>query len=195
MRALSAEGFDVGLHGSYAAGSTPGMLADERLLLEGATGLEITTTRQHFLSWDIRWTPGHQKAAGLMVDSTLGFNFDVGFRAGTSLPFRLFDLAGDRPLDLLEVPLVAQDGAMLGKTALALGALDAQSVLRPLFNSVAAVGGVMTLLVHPDKLARPEWLALYEWSLDYALEKNAWLTSLRDLSQWWREREARVLGD
>ncbi len=84
---------------------------------------------------------------------------------------------------------------MLGKTALALSALDAQSVLRPLFDSVADVGGVMTLLVHPDKLARPDWLALYEWSLDYALEKNAWLTSLRDLSQWWREREARVLGD
>lgn len=195
MRALSAEGFDVGLHGSYAAASTPGMLGDERLLLEGATGLEITTTRQHFLSWDIRWTPGHQKAAGLMVDSTLGFNFDIGFRAGTSLPFRLFDLAGGRPLDLLEVPLVAQDGAILGRTALALSAIDAQSVLRPLFDSVAAVGGVMTLLVHPDKLARPDWLALYEWSLDYAREKNAWLTSLRDLSQWWREREARVLGD
>jgi hypothetical protein len=195
MRALSAEGFDVGLHGSYAAASTPGMLGDERLLLETATGLEITTTRQHFLSWDIRWTPGHQKAAGLLVDSTLGFNFDVGFRAGTSLPFRLFDLEGGRPLDLLEVPLVAQDGAMLGESALALSALDAQSILRPLFDSVAAVGGVMTLLVHPDKLARPDWLALYEWSLDYALEKNAWLTSLRDLTQWWREREARVLGD
>jgi hypothetical protein len=170
------------------------MLGDERMLLETATGLEITTTRQHFLSWDIRWTPGHQEAAGLVADSTLGFNFDVGFRAGTSLPFRLFDLAGGRPLDLLEVPLVAQDGAMLGETALALNARDAQSLLRPLFDSVATVGGVMTLLVHPDKLARPEWRALYEWSLDYALENDAWLTSLRDLTKWWREREARVLG-
>jgi hypothetical protein len=194
MRALHADGFDVGLHGSYAASSTPGMLGDERLLLETATGLEITTTRQHFLSWDIRWTPSHQEAAGLVADSTLGFNFDVGFRAGTSLPFQLFDLTGDRPLDLLEVPLIAQDGAILGAGALALSSDDARSVLRPLFDSVAAVGGVLTLLVHPDKLARPEWLALYEWSLDYALENDAWLTSLRDLTRWWREREIRVLG-
>jgi hypothetical protein len=194
MRAVHHDGFDVGLHGSYAASSTPGMLGRERAMLEKATGLEITTTRQHFLSWDIRWTPAHQEAAGLVADSTLGFNFDVGFRAGTSMPFHLFDLEAGRPLALLEVPLIVQDGAMLGEAALALGADEARSVLRPLFDAVAAAGGVMTLLVHSDKLSRPEWLALYEWSLDYAVESNAWLTSLRDLTAWWREREARVLG-
>jgi hypothetical protein len=114
MRALDADGFDVGLHGSYAASSTQGMLGDERMLLERATGLEITTTRQHFLSWDIRWTPSHQEAAGLVTDSTLGFNFDVGFRAGTSLPFRLFD----SPEPTAHSPRFRSDGAMLGETAL-----------------------------------------------------------------------------
>jgi hypothetical protein len=194
MRELDRDGFDVGLHGGYGAASTPGALAAERATLEAATGLEITTTRQHFLRWDIRWTPLHQEAAGLGTDSTMGFNFDVGFRAGTSLPFRFFDVPSARSLDLLEVPLVAQDGAILGPSALGLSGREAISLLRPLFDSVSSLGGALTLLVHPDKLARPEWLALYEWCLDYGRERGAWLTSLRELSAWWRGRETRILA-
>jgi hypothetical protein len=95
---------------------------------------------------------------------------------------------------LLEVPLVAQDGAVLGSSALGLSAREAMSLLRPLFDWVSSLGGAMTLLVHPDKLARPEWLALYEWSLDYGRERGGWLTSLRELSAWWRARETRILA-
>ena len=54
---------------------------------------------------------------------------------------------------------------------------------------------VVTLLFHPDKLVYPDWLALYEWALDYALENDAWLTSLHGLEKWWRSREAAVLAD
>jgi hypothetical protein len=71
---------------------------------------------------------------------------------------------------------------------------EAISLLRPLFDSVSSLGGAVTLLVHPDKLARPEWLALYEWSLDYGRERGGWLTSLRELSAWWRGRETRILA-
>jgi hypothetical protein len=41
---------------------------------------------------------------------------------------------------------------------------------------------------------QPEWLALYEWTIDRALEQGAWVTSLRGMGDWWREREARVLA-
>jgi hypothetical protein len=124
----------------------------------------------------------------------MGFNFDVGYRAGTSLPYRLFDVASRRTLDLLEVPLIAQDGAMLGANALGLDRRRAELLLREIFDTAGASGGVVTLLVHPDKLARAEWLSLYEWLLDYGLEQGAWMTSLRDLCDWWRAREARVLA-
>jgi peptidoglycan/xylan/chitin deacetylase (PgdA/CDA1 family) len=194
IRAIADRGFDVGLHGGYAAGSTPGVLTEERATLEAATGLEIKTTRQHFLRWDVRWTPLYQEAAGLSADSTMGFNFDVGFRSGTSLPFRLLDVASRRTLDLLEVPLIVQDGALLGATALGLDRGRAEALLREVFDTVSASGGVVTLVVHPDKLARPDWLALYKWVLDYGLEQGAWVTSLGDLCEWWRAREARILA-
>jgi hypothetical protein len=194
MRTIAGEGFDVGLHGSYGGALAPGALAEERARLEAATGLAITTTRQHFLRWDVRTTPLLQEAAGLRADSSLGFNRNVGFRAGTSLPFHAFDVAGARRLDLVEVPLVVEDTALPTVPGLGLDPTEARRIVAELLDTVADVGGALTLLFHPDKLARPDWLSLYEWMLDRALEAGAWVTSLRRLEEWWRGREARVLG-
>ena len=88
VRTLADEGFDVGLHGSYHAGLRPGALAAERETIERATGLRLKSTRQHLLHWDVRSTPHFQAQAGFSVDSSLGFNSNVGFRAGnvTAVP-------------------------------------------------------------------------------------------------------------
>ena len=194
MRTLRAEGFDVGLHGSYESARTPGVLERERTTLEGAVGAAVETTRQHFLHWDVRWTPRLQEEAGLRTDSSLGFNRTIGFRAGTSLPFRQFDVAADRALDVVEVPLAVQDAALLGPIGLQRGADETRQVVEQLLDEVAAVGGLLTFVFHPDKLARPEWLALYEWVLDRAVESGAWVTSVAGIDAWWREREREFLG-
>jgi hypothetical protein len=194
MRTLADEGFDVGLHGSYEAGVRPGALAAERETLERATGLAVTTTRQHLLRWDVRVTPPLQEEAGLRVDSSLGFNRNVGFRAGTSLPFRHFDVGARARLDLLQIPLVAQDASLLDAWGLELDIESAFDVVRVFLDRAAELGTAVTLVFHPDKLVRPDWLALYERTLDHASAQGAWLTSLAGLADWWREREARILG-
>jgi hypothetical protein len=194
MGTLAEEGFDVGLHGSYEAAVRPGALAAERETLRRATGIEAATTRQHLLHWDIRRTPRLQEEAGLRVDSSLGFNRNVGFRAGTSLPFRHFDVAARERLDLLEVPLVAQDASLLDSWGLELDVPDAFELVRGLLDAAAELGTALTLVFHPDKLLRPDWLSLYEQSLDHAAAAGAWLTSLADLASWWRGRETRILG-
>ena len=194
MRTLADEGIDIGLHGSYQAGVRHGALAAERATLERTTGLEVTTTRQHLLHWDVRWTPRLQVEAGLLVDSSLGFSRNVGFRAGASLPFRHFDVSARRPLDLLEMPLVVQDVALLGRWGLDLDVARASDVVGRLFDTAVEVGCAVTLLFHADKLVHPEWLAFYEWTLDYAAAQKGWLTSLDRLATWWRRREARLIG-
>lgn len=195
VRTLADEGFDVGLHGSYLAGVQPGALAAERDALEQATGVEASSTRQHFLHWDVRWTPRFQDEAGFRVDSSLGFNRNAGYRAGTSLPFRQYDVATESQLGLLEVPLVVQDGALLGdEIGLGLDATKACELSERFVATAAEFGGAVTFVFHPDKLSRPEWLRLYEWTLDHVVGQGAWVTSLRDLDAWWRGREARILG-
>lgn len=192
IRTFAAEGHDVGLHGSYHSAVDPGVLAYEREALERATGLAVSTTRQHFLHWDIRRTPQLQEAAGFAADSTLGFNRTVGFRASTTLPFRHFDVVADRVLGLLEVPLVIEDSALLGPIATDGGPERARAQIEELVDTVHDVGGAVTFLFHPDKLVRPEWLALYEFALSYSAEKGAWLTSLAELERWWTAREVKL---
>ncbi len=192
LRVLHQEGFDVGLHGSYNSALTPGLLAREKAELERAAGFAVSTTRQHFVHWDIRATPRLQAEAGFHADSTLGFNRSLGFRAGTSLPFRIFDLERNERLDLLELPLLVHDGALLRADALELDVELAWATTKSLFDAVAEVGGVVTLVFHPNNLERPDYLELLTTTMDYGLERGAWFASLRDIDRWWREREARL---
>ena len=189
MRTLDREGFDVGLHGSYNSALAVGQLANERRKLERATGLTVTSTRQHFLHWDVRTTPRLQADAGFSADSTLGFNRNIGFRAGTSLPFRWFDAPSDAPLDLVELPMLVHDGALLRTDALELGSHLAQQTVRDFIDRIADVGGVATFVFHPNNLARDDYLSLFEATISHGLGRGAWFASVRDLDAWFRERE------
>jgi hypothetical protein len=170
------------------------MLASERESLSDAVGIDITVTRQHYLHFDIGRTPEVQARSGLRVDSTLGFNRNIGFRAGTSLPFHHFDLANRETLDVLELPLVVQDGALFGRNALELDHEMARRTIIKFTDTVAEVGGVLTLLFHPHSLADPGVRDLYRFSLEYAAGAGGWLASLGSIASWWKKREQRILA-
>ena len=193
VRELAAEGHEIGVHGSYASSLDATMLAGERRALEAAANRTLTTTRQHLLRWDVRATPRAQVAAGLTVDASLGFNRNIGFRAGTSLPYRPFDFDRDETIDVLELPLVLQEGALFLPDALALDTSLARDVSAQLIDTVAGVGGVATILFHPHSLAGTEYVDLFRATIEHALERGAWVAPLGEIASWWRERE-RALG-
>jgi hypothetical protein len=193
IREIAAEGFDVGLHGSFSSALDGTALRDEKEALEAVIGRPIHTTRQHFLHWDVRRTPVLQDEAGFAADTTLGFNRNVGFRAGTSLPFHMFDLATGRRLRLLEVPLVVQEGALVvAPHGLDVAPAIARSIVARIIDAVAEVQGVVTLLFHPHSLVRSDVADLYRWCLDCVRDRGAWLTSLSEIEKWWRLRELRL---
>jgi peptidoglycan/xylan/chitin deacetylase (PgdA/CDA1 family) len=191
-RQLSAEGFDVGLHGSYMSAFDSDVLAEEKAMLEEAIDRPVLTTRQHYLRYDVARTPLVQDRAGLLADATLGFNRNVGFRAGTSLPFHPYDADAGVALDLLEIPLVAMDVALVRPNSLELNARLAKQVMRQLVDAVAAVGGVATFLFHPHMLLDRNVLHLYRSCIEYGLDRGAWIASLAEIDQWWRARERRL---
>ncbi|MBV8479885.1 MAG: hypothetical protein JOY72_06220, partial [Actinobacteria bacterium] len=185
-RTLDRDGFDVGLHGSYTSALAPGRLRAEKDALERATGLTVTTTRQHFLHWEIGTTPRLQAEAGVSADSTLGFNRNLGFRAGVSLPFRWFDTTRDAAIDLVQAPMVVGDVALLRADALELGPDLAAKTLAGILRRVADVGGVATLVFHPNGLANSDYLGLFRQAIAFGVERDAWFASVRDLDAWFR---------
>ena len=99
-------------------------------------------------------------------------------RAGFSFPYRLYDLARDRPLDMLELPLAVMDATLSDRRYLGLspdqGVRRAISVL----ELVAEVGGTVAVLWHNDRFAE-----------HYA---RGWDRCYADLLGWVRDRGGRL---
>ena len=50
-------------------------------------------------------------------------------------------------------------------------------------EAVETVGGVLTLLWHPNGIINPPWWSVYLRSIEYLKAKNAWFGSVRDVAE------------
>ncbi|MCB2221974.1 MAG: polysaccharide deacetylase family protein [Bacteroidetes bacterium] len=107
-------GHEVGLHASYAAFNDPQRFTLELDRLKQIQP-EITGGRQHFLRHKNPDTYRLWEEHGLRYDSTLGFAFDAGFRAGTCFSFPVFDLVKREQLQLIEKPVTVMEVALRKK--------------------------------------------------------------------------------
>lgn len=185
--------FDIGLHGSFYSAVDLPVLREEKERIERAANHTIFTTRQHYLHWDINKTPHIHEEIGLEADTTLGFNRNIGFRSGTSLPYFMYDLANDNCLNLIQAPLILQDVAMFSDTALGLNLDISKKITLQFIAEVEKVGGLLTVLFHPDRMSDAIYKEYYEWFLDVLSKKNVWVASLAQINSWSREK-ARDLG-
>ena len=194
MRELADDGFDVGLHAGYCTYDDLEAFRQEKSAVEEYVGRPLVSCRQHYLHWDVARTPRIHAEAGILVDSSVGFNRNVGFRAGTALPHLLFDPVANEPLDVLELPLVVQESPLFAPNALELDEQSARRVVEGLLGEVAAAGGVATILMHPHSLLDPRQLRLYTWLLDHGAEQGGWIATMSEIRSWWDERTTRLSG-
>ncbi|MEO0329693.1 MAG: polysaccharide deacetylase family protein [Pseudomonadota bacterium] len=178
--------WDVGMHPGSATFRNTDLLKRQKALLESNTALQIRSTRQHHLYFDIRKTPLVLEAAGLMTDSTVGSNMDIGYRAGTGLPFFLYDLQSDRRINVLEIPLIIQD-VTLARTLADDEELMVSKAIEFLEHT-EAVGGAITLLWHNHFRPGSLQFRVYARILEAAAALGAWGCSMRQLDNYWRER-------
>ena len=150
VEALAAGGAEIGLHGSYTSADDGDSLAAEKELLEALAG-PVRGNRYHYLRVDPHANLAPLVRAGLAYDSSLGFSDAPGFRAGIAHPFRPWDVAADRPLDLVEIPLAAMDVTFSEEHYLGLSAAAAERPLLALVDWAAEHGGGFAVLWHTDR--------------------------------------------
>ncbi len=190
MARISQEDFEIGLHPAYRAIDEPDRFGLEKKQL--AKALEQVGTpppisvRQHYLRFDPVTTPRLQAAHGFRIDSTLGFAEHEGFRRGTCLPFQLYDLKEDRPLDVWEMPLTAMDSTLFGYRG-----LDPEEAIRTtsgLMETCRRYGGAFVGLWHPvlgDEIDFPGWERHFLAVLDEAKREGACIMGLAQaLGKW-----------
>jgi peptidoglycan/xylan/chitin deacetylase (PgdA/CDA1 family) len=177
-------GGEVGLHGSYLAARDAGLLAVEANALE-ELGAQVRGQRYHYLRVDPHANLAPLPALGLRYDTTLGFPDAPGFRAGIAHPFRPWDVAAARPLDLVEIPLAAMDVTLGEERYLGLSAAQAEGRLLELLDFAAEHGGGFSVLWHTDRFdpgTARGWDRLYLRLLDAVRERGGVCLSAGELA-------------
>ena len=185
IQEIERRGWEIGLHPSWYSFDDADELKRQKEALEKALSREIVSIRQHYLHYDIRVTPRVHAEAGFKYDSTLGFNDNVGFRFGTCYPWNLYDLKAEKELPIKEIPLIIQDGAMLNPAkGMRLDEDTAFQYVEQIIEAVEKVGGVLTLLWHPNSVIKPDWWNLYLRTLKYLMEKDAWFETVKGVGKY-----------
>jgi len=181
---IAAQGDEIGLHPSYTTSDHPDRLAAERDLLQGLLGAPVRSVRFHFLRHDPHRTFPELERLGFGLDSSHGYADRPGMRAGFSFPYRPYDLANDRPFDLLELPLAVMDATLSDDRYLGLdpesGYVRAVGVL----ERVAEAGGTVAILWHNDRFAGPYargWDRCYQRILDWVVARGGRLCACEDV--------------
>ncbi len=103
------------------------------------------SVRMHFLRWR-RHTVDWLEDLGVREDHTWGLNELLGFSAGTCHPFPIWSPIRRRQTNVIEVPLIVQDGPLVRSTS---GNAKTMTPIAEDFRSrCCAVGGFYTFLIH-----------------------------------------------
>jgi len=156
-------GGESGVQPGYNTYRSPEKLRREIVILRDVLGDQPFGGRQHYLRWYpntwIDW-----ENCGMAYDSSVGFAEQIGFRAGTCVPYRPWLFPLNRQADLLEIPLTVMDRTLLEYMGLTKD--QAISEVKKLTARCAAVGGVLTLLWHNDAFLDPFYRSVYLGLLD-----------------------------
>ena len=188
IKDLVSEGFEAGLHGSYFSAVEKEVFEEELERLSSPLGQKIQSTRQHYLHWDIHQTPQIHSETGILTDSTLGYARDIGFRSGTSKPYFMFDLRNRKIFNQIQVPLIVHDVSLFSVGALEFDLEMAKRVTKQILDHVKQTNGVLTVLFHPEYMSKPVHSEYYSWLLETLASEPAWITTVGNLGEYWRER-------
>ena len=151
MTNIKLNGFEIGVHGSLESFDNLDYLKEEKSILKNCYAI-----RQHYLKYDIKSTSKTQNEL-FKYDSTLGFADMIGFRRGTCMPFRLYDLETDTQLNLIEIPLLVMEQTL--KNYMKLNPNEAYIKVFEIINEIKQYNGLFTFLWHPGNCS-DEWI---EW--------------------------------
>ncbi len=176
---------EVGLHGGYYAYNNLEEIKKEKARIEKVLCKSIIGYRNHYLMFKIPDTWELLEKCGFKYDTTMGYNYGIGFRNGMCYPFKPFNLNSNKEIDILEIPMIIMECALFNS---ANSLKIAWETTREVIDTVEKYNGVLTLSWHSEVFNWPfreNWKMLYGKVLDYCYKKNAWMTSGEEIWRWW----------
>ncbi|MBD3233130.1 MAG: hypothetical protein GF315_05345 [candidate division Zixibacteria bacterium] len=190
MVRLKENQFEIGLHGSYNSLLGDADIEVEKRYLEKNSGIEVQGHRAHYLRFDVASSYHKLIKAGFLYDSSIGYSETIGYRAGTGIPFRAFDIQKNRTLRLIEIPFAVMDGPLFAEFS----TIEAvREKLDSLIEETSNVHGMIGFLWHlrtAYSVDYPAWFDCYEYLLRRLNEKDFRVITPLMLAQEFEEKTA-----
>jgi len=176
LRRIAARGHEIGFHASYNTFRDPMLARAEVDRLSTVMDEERISRRplggrQHYLRWEAPTTWRIWDQLGLTYDSTVGFPYDPGFRAGICYQYPVFDLLQRTKLRLIERPLLFMEASMLTPDC---SDADARRLVECIgkYSAICRMhDGELTILWHSNNLRSARHRRLYEQVIATAMNR------------------------
>ena len=197
FRQLREQGCEIGLHASYNAHRSAQQLRREKEALEQAAGVKVEGNRHHY--WHLDPAAPHEtlrrlEHAGLVYDSSLGFEFYPGFRRGICHPFRPYHPQERRELDLVELPPTWMDDHFDRRLAVN-GIADPTDFARGLVHTASKLGGTIVVDYHLRGMNADFYPRYGEWLKNFVreeLDSSVSFQTAGEIVRQHRDYEARL---
>ncbi|MCC8417822.1 MAG: hypothetical protein LN588_04980 [Rickettsia endosymbiont of Bryobia graminum] len=146
----------VGIHGSFFSISEH-FFNEERIILSNQLSQQIRFSRQHWLNLPLRNSFSYLKQNNILMDSSIGWNGNCGFRGGMARPFQLLL---DNQEYIWVMPMILMDGALLD---LKLDKIQSLNLAIEMLEIVHNLKGCVSINWH-DRAAHEDygWSGIYE---------------------------------
>jgi len=164
-----AEKYDIGIHPSWQSGNDDNTLKNEIETLEEIADKKITTSRQHYIRFNL--PDGYRRliGAGITDDHSMGYGSINGFRASVASSFYWYDLEREQTTNLLIHPFCYMEANSFFEQRLS----PEQSFeeMTHYYNVVRSVNGTMITLWHNTFLGTDKyyagWREIYQKFIEY----------------------------
>ena len=141
---------EVGIHASFGSVAKPSKLSIEIKRLRKIVNKKVTHNRQHYIH--IKFPNNYRNLIknGIRHDYSMGFPSHPGFRAGTSYPFKFFDLQSNLVTNLIIHPFAVMDVAF--KDYMNLNQEQSIEIIKKIINKIKEVDGEFISIWHNESL-------------------------------------------
>ncbi len=182
LKLLLENRHEIGLHSSLRAFDHPGRYKSEKERLEESIDSPVTGLRQHYLrgKFPRLWRIASEN--GFKYDTSLGYNYQAGYRAGTTHPFYTYDYDNDKMYELVEFSLAFFEHNLPTD-------VDALKYIRDILAQVKTYGGLMVALLHPSNYLQEPYHDIWNKLIKELDKSGAYIDSLDGHYKWFTMRE------
>lgn len=159
---------EVNIHPSYASFLNADQISLEKDNLAAITEKSITSSRQHYLRFQLPNSFRDLISAGITDDYSMGFAEHLGFRSGTARAHNWFDLENNESTGLTIHPFVYMDGTL--REYMKIRQEESKLKIKNIYDEVQLFGGDFIFLWHNETIGDYEnwdnWSQVLEFTLN-----------------------------